>query len=112
MDSRCSILSIFFVGSDSASLDRSSLEEVKALFNHIKFHESTMTLFRILNAVQFNTVKTVPVDSSATNEAKTVSECEFCYDCNRVRACCWPVLYLHITNVAQPILERRHVILF
>jgi hypothetical protein len=89
MDSRCSILSIFFVGSDSASLDRSSLEEVKALFNHIKFHKSTMTLFRILNAVQFNTVKTVPVDISATNEVeKTVSECEFCYNSNRVRTWC------------------------
>jgi hypothetical protein len=89
MDSRCRILSSFLVGSDSASLDRSSLEEVEALFNHIKFHESTMTLFRILNGVQFNTVKTVPVESSTTSEVeKTVSECEFCYDSNRVRICC------------------------
>jgi hypothetical protein len=64
MDSRCRILASFLVRSDSASLDRSSLEEVEALFNHIEFHQSTMTLFRIFNGVQFQTMKTVPVEST------------------------------------------------
>jgi hypothetical protein len=63
MDSRCRILSSFLVGSDSASLDRSSLEEVETLFNHIEFHQPTMTLLWIRNGVQFNTVKTVPVET-------------------------------------------------
>jgi hypothetical protein len=39
-----------------------------------------------------------------------VSVCEFCYS-NRARICYLSVEYLHITNVAQPILERRHVVL-
>jgi hypothetical protein len=72
MDSRCRILSSFLVRLDSASLDRSSLEEVETLLNHIEFHQSTMTLFRILNSVQFITVKTVPVESTTSEVEKTV----------------------------------------
>jgi hypothetical protein len=44
MDLRCRILS-FLVCSHSAFLDNSSLEKVQALFNHIEFHQSTITLF-------------------------------------------------------------------
>jgi hypothetical protein len=79
MDSRCRILSSFLVGSDSASLDRSSLEEVETLFNHIEFHQPTMTLFWIRNGIQFNTVKTVPVETKSTTSGmeKTVSKCEW-----------------------------------
>jgi hypothetical protein len=59
MDLRGRILFSFFIRIESASLDCSRLEKVDALFNDIEFHQSTMTLFRILNGVQFNTVETV-----------------------------------------------------
>jgi hypothetical protein len=71
MDSRCRVLCSFPIRIDSASLDRSSLEEVEALFNHIEFHQSTMALFRVLNGVQFKTVKAVPVESTTSGVEKT-----------------------------------------
>jgi hypothetical protein len=78
MDSRCCILSSVLVRFDTFSLDRSSLEQVEALLNHIEFHQSTMTLFRVLNGVQFQTVKTVPVERTVRRTSgveKTVSVC-------------------------------------
>jgi hypothetical protein len=65
MDLGCDIFFSFLVRLQSASLDRSRLEEVDALFNHIEFHQSKMTLFRILNGVQLQTMKTVSVERAA-----------------------------------------------
>jgi hypothetical protein len=78
-----------------------------------------MTLFRILNGVQFQTVKTVSVNADVENDEWSGEDggYEFRYskrqrstlqvntDCTRYDK------NLHIPNVAQPVLERRHVIL-
>jgi hypothetical protein len=70
MNLRFRILSSFLVGGHSAFLDKSSLEKVEALFNHIEFHQSTITLFWIRYGVQFKTMKTVPVERMTSTVEK------------------------------------------
>eukprot|EP00978_Attheya_sp_CCMP212_P028860 scaffold100781_cov54-Attheya_sp.AAC.2 len=50
---------------DPAALDGPRLEEVDALFHDIEFHETAVTVFWVINVIEFLLVETVDVPNVA-----------------------------------------------
>jgi hypothetical protein len=89
---------------DATTLHDTGLVHVDALFNHIELDETTVALVSIADRVQFLLVETVPKSTTAVveqGEAKSrVTHCKHSASKSN----------LHITNVAQPVLQGSHVV--
>lgn len=61
MDPRSSVWLTLLESLDTLTLDNSGLEQIDALFFHIKFYQASMTSFGVLDSIEFRAMKPIDV---------------------------------------------------